>query len=256
VSSLSQCPQCKSYRLKNIGFGTEKISDELKTLFPKAKISTADQTVFQKNTKRENLFQAIKNKQVDILVGTQSVIKGFDFPQVGLAAIINSEKWGGKTDFRFDERWLGNLFQLAGRVNRPKSDQKGKLIIQTFQPENPLLEYLDSWKWESFAQQELANRTALKYPPACHLMKLICLDENIKKVEKNVKRVYNQVLKIESKQIIEVLAPYEGNIKKHRSKWQKNILIKTTNLKNVSLKKIIEKLPENWIIDINPENIF
>lgn len=256
ISSLSQCPQCKSFRLKNIGFGTEKISEELKTLFPEAKISTADQTVFQKNIEREKLFQSIKNKQIDILVGTQSIIKGFDFPQTGLAVIINSEKWGGKADFRFDERWLGNLFQLAGRVNRPGSDQEGSLLIQTFRPENLLLKYLDSWDWKSFIEQEMENRKALKYPPACHLIKLICLHKSLKIVEKNVQTVYNQILKIKSRQIIEVLAPYEGNIKKRSNKWQKNILIKTANLENISLKNIIEKLPENWIVDINPENIF
>lgn len=256
ISSLSQCPQCRSFRLKNIGFGTEKISEELKTIFPKAIISTADQTSFQKNPAREKLFQAIKDKKIDILVGTQSVIKGFDFPQTELAVIINSEKWGGKTDFRFDERWLGNLFQLAGRVNRPRSSQKGKLIIQTFHPENTLIKHLETWKWNVFVEQEMKNREALKYPPTCHLVKLIYSNENFKKVEKNVKTVYNQVLKIKSQQIIEVLAPYAGNMKKRRNKWQKNILIKTTDLENASLKKIIEKLSPNWIIDVNPENIF
>lgn len=256
TSSLSQCPKCRSFRLKNIGFGTEKISEELKTIFPKAKVFTADQTIFQKNTEREKLFQAIKNKQVDILVGTQSVIKGFDFSQAGLSVIINSEKWGGKADFRFDERWLGNLFQLAGRVNRPGSNQKGILVIQTFHPENHLLKHLNSWNWENFTKEEIENRKALKYPPVCHLIKLICLHENLKRVEKNTETVYNQALKIKSRQIIEVLPPYEGNIKKCRNKWQRNILIKTTNLENVSLKEIIKKLPENWIVDINPENIF
>ncbi len=258
ISSLSQCPKCRSFRIVNLGFGTESAYEKIKTIFPKARIEIIDQTALTKKNTRRKLYEKLKNQKIDILIGTQSIIKGFDLPNVSLTAILNTESWSGKTDFKFDERWLGSLFQIAGRVNRPGSLQKGKFLVQTFNPENYLFDYLKKWKWEDFAKNELKSRKAIKYPPFYRFIKLIYRDSDKIKVDKNIKKVYNQLQKVSAKEIISILPPFYGNIEKARGSYQKFILVKTKPVKKYSpiLQKIFNKLGENWYFDVDPENVF
>jgi primosomal protein N' (replication factor Y) len=252
-SIFSKCDYCGGFRFKNIGFGTEKIVESLRVLFPKTCIGQADQTIFSKNIERKNLLKRIRNNQIDILVGTQNIIKGFDFPNLGLVAILNAEDWSGKNDYRHDERKLSALFQLAGRVNRPGSSQKGKFLIQSYHPENRLFDFLSNWDWLSFAKRELTERKLLKFPPFYVLIKITYLGTNLKKVEKNAERMYNELIK---KEII-ASEPYWDTRKKKGDFYKKNILIRIKNGHfNKYLKKIFNQFDSHWQIDIEPENIF
>lgn len=264
-SSFASCPTCGSYRLKSLGFGTEKAAQDLKNLFPSARIDLADAKVFKQEGYRINLYEKLCQREIDVLVGSQTIIKGFDIKDVSLVAILNADDWSGQTDFRFDERFLGNLFQLSGRVNRPHSLQDGQVIIQTYHPENPLYEFLKQWDWLAFAKQEQQNRQQLLYPPACQLIRLIFRHTDPKIVDKQIKLVYNKLIKMtraeetqgqDKKNILQVSEPYEGFIKKQRQKWQKNILIKVVSLDNPPLRTILNSAAKDFIIDINPETIF
>lgn len=258
TSGFAQCPKCKSYRLKNIGFGTEKAAEVLKNFFPSAKIWVADAKAFRQETYRADLFQKLRHQEIDILVGSQTIIKGFDVPQVNLVAVLNADDWSGQTDFRFDERWLGNLFQLSGRVNRPGSDQKGLAIIQTFRPENPVYRYLQDWDWASFVKAESQTRKEVAYPPHIQLVRLIHKGPVLKKVEKTANLVYdklNEIAQSEKKKVA-VMPPYDSFVKKQGKNWQKNILVKVSNLDNSLLKPYFSQLSRDWIIDLDPETIF
>lgn len=250
--SFSCCPYCKSFRLKNIGMGTEKAAVILTTLFPSANIRLADQTIFLQNSERERLFNDISKNKVDILVGTQSIVKGFNFPRLNLAIIVDAESWSGKSDFKHDERWLGNLFQIAGRVNRPGSSQQGQVIVQTCQKENPFYVFLLNWNWLEFAREELKNRQTLGFPPFTKLIKLTCQNISLKKTEECVKNKYEEALKMK----LNITEPYWGFNKKIRGKYEKNILLKLRDFDCQNVKKLVENLKENWRIDIDPENIF
>jgi len=252
-SIFSKCDHCGGFRFKNIGFGTEKIVEILRVLFPKARIGQADQTVFSKNIERKNLLKKIKNDQIDILVGTQNIIKGFDFPSLGLVVILNAEDWSGKNDYRHDERWLSALFQLAGRVNRPRSSQEGSFLIQTYRPEDHLFDFLNNWNWLDFAKKELRERKPLKFPPFYTLIKLTYQGTDLKKVEKNAERMYNKLMKEE----IIASEPYWDPQKRKGNFSKKNILIRIKNGRfNKNLENIIDQLDGHWQIDIEPENIF
>ena len=258
VSSLSQCPKCKSFRIINLGFGTETAYEKIKTIFPKARVEIIDQTALKQKQFREKLFKKLKNNEIDILIGTQSIIKGFDLPNVSLTAILNAESWSGKSDFKFDERWMGSLFQIAGRVNRPGSAQDGKFIIQTFNPENFLFDYLKKWNWQEFSKKEMEIRKATTYPPFSRFIKLIYRNKDKEKVEKNTQNVYNQLEKAKGKEVLSLLPGFYGNIEKIRGSYQKFILIKTKPVAKYSpkIQKIFNKLGENWYFDVDPENIF
>jgi len=257
ISSLSSCPECKSYKLKNIGFGTESVASEIKKRFPESKIGLVDRTNFENNSSREALFEDIRENKIDFLVGNQTVAKGFDFPNIDLVAILNAQRWTGKADYKFDERWLGGLFQVGGRLNRPTSSQKGILYIQSFKTNLDILENLKKWDWEKFVKKELETRKALKYPPFKKLYRLTFRDPNKDKVEKNTKKVYNQLQECLKKEGFEIFEPYYSFVKKKGFFWNKHILIKTNlNQDPTVLNKNLKKISNNWSIDPDPENIF
>ncbi len=257
ISSLTNCPNCKSYKLKNIGFGTESVATEIKKRFPYSKVSLVTKSNFEKNSSRKLLFKKIKENKIDFLVGNQTIAKGFDFPNIDLVAVLNAQRWTGKADFKFDERWLGGFFQVGGRLNRPHSDQKGIFYIQSFKSNLEILTNLKKWSWKSFIKEETANREALGYPPFKKIYRLSFKDFNKEKVEKITDKVYNQLQKELRKEKIEIFEPFYSFIKKKGIFWNKHILIKTpSNQKLPILNKVLRKLSVSWSIDPDPENIF
>ncbi len=257
VSSLNSCPTCKSYKLKNIGFGTESVAEEIKKIFPKSKIVLITKSHFDKNESREELFEKIKENKIDFLIGNQTIAKGFDFPNISLVAVLNAQRWTGKADYKFDERWLGGFFQIGGRLNRPNSDQKGIFYIQTFKSNLEILKNLKAWDWESFAEKEITNRQNLQYPPFKKIYRLTFKDIQKDKVEKTTEKIYNQLEDEFSEKNLKIFEPFYGFVKKKGIFWSKHILVKTDPEKKSSqLEKRLKKLSASWSIDPDPENIF
>ncbi len=256
TSNLTQCPACKSFRLKDIGFGTEGVSDFLKKHYPSAKIEFIDNATFEKTSERESLFNRLVSNEIDILVGTYSIAKGFDLPSIELVATMNVDNWAGQTDFRFDERWLGNLFQLSGRLNRANSEQNGKCILQTYNTENELLKFLQDQNWLEFAKEELETREFFLYPPFSFVIRLTLKQESETALFKKTKMVYNELLKVFRNSKTLVQSPYFGTIKKVRGKWEKHILLKTTSFTSATWNTISKTVPDEWIIDVDSESIF
>jgi len=257
ISSLTSCPTCKSHKLKNIGFGTESVAAELQKRFPRAKVGLVTKDNFEKNKSRELLFNKIRENKFDFLVGNQTIAKGFDFPNINLVAILNAQRWTGKADYKFDERWLGGFFQVAGRLNRPHSNQQGIFYIQSFKTNLEILNNLKNWNWHNFAEKELINRKALSYPPFNKLYRLTLKDFNKDKVEKNTDKVYNQLREHFKKDNIVIFEPFYSFIKKKGIFWNKHILIKTPSKGTLPrLDQELRKLSVSWSIDPDPETIF
>lgn len=259
-SSFLACPNCHSFRLKSVGIGTEKIAREIQTLFPSKKILIADKTFFQKNSLREKTWKMLKKQKADILIGTQVITKGFDLPFLSLVIVLEAENYAGENNFRFDEKKMSTLFQLAGRVNRPQSTQKGIFLLQTFYPEDPKWNFLKNMDWQDWLEKEIENRKALAYPPFSFLTKLTYSNKKNFLVEKTVKKMYTVLNQEDLKNdILSVFSFPEKPFQKF-SFWKKNILLKTSKppSKIESLKILLKKasFKENWTIEIDPENIF
>ncbi len=195
ISNISKCPHCGSFRLQDIGFGTESVADNLQNIFPSAKVAIADNTTFADNDFRRKVLKKLYNNELDFLVGTYGIAKGLDIQSVNLVAILNADNWPGKTDFRFDENYLSTIFQLAGRVNRPGGKQNGQCLIQTFDLTNRIFTYLKNWDWQSFIKYELANRELLNYPPFTHLLKITYKNYNRETVEKELAKLHKKLEK-------------------------------------------------------------
>ena len=193
ISNISKCPHCGSFRLQDVGFGTESVADNLQNIFPSAKVAIADNTTFANNDFRRKILKQLYNNELDFLIGTYGIAKGLDIKAVNLVAILNADNWPGQTDFRFDENYLSTIFQLAGRVNRPGSKQTGQCLIQTFDPTNRIFTYLKDWDWPAFIKYELKNRKSLSYPPFTHLLKITYRNYNRETVEKELDKLYKKL---------------------------------------------------------------
>jgi primosomal protein N' (replication factor Y) len=163
------CPQC-GYEVRHVGQGTERVEETLAGLFPDMPIARLDRDVVRKRGDLEEVVGRIASGEARILVGTQMVTKGHDFPSVTLVVVLNADQGLFSTDFRAPERVAQTVIQVAGRAGR--GSKPGEVLIQTEYPEHPLLKALLAEGYEGFARTALAEREAAGWPPFAHVVAL------------------------------------------------------------------------------------
>jgi len=168
--SPKKCPVCGSTRIRQVGTGTEKVEDEVKALFPKARTLRWDATTTQHKGAHELILSQFSARQADILVGTQMLAKGLDLPYVTLVGAVLADTGLNLPDYRSGERTFQVLTQVAGRAGR--SPLGGQAILQTFQPDNYIIQAAAQHNYKSFYQRELEYRRELGYPPFVRLLRL------------------------------------------------------------------------------------
>ncbi|MCF6243083.1 MAG: primosomal protein N', partial [Bacteroidales bacterium] len=162
-TNTGKCQSCGSSAIRTRGFGTEKVEDELAVMLPHAKIRRMDLDSTQGKRAHERLIQEFESGQIDILIGTQMVTKGLDFDDVRLVGILDADQMLNFPDFRAYERSFQLMAQVAGRAGR--KNKRGKVIIQTSQAKNPLIEYVVKNDYRSMYLSQIAERKMFKYPP-------------------------------------------------------------------------------------------
>ncbi len=176
-----RCPQCGDPQIAFSGVGTEKVEAAVRKIFPKARVARMDSdTMTRKNAYHETLG-AFRARKIDILVGTQMIAKGLHFPGVTLVGIISADSALHLPDFRAGERTFQLLVQVAGRAGR--GDAEGEVIVQTFTPFHPSLQFAKSHDFDGFAQQELEMRKNFGHPPYSHLILLTARADTEQKAE-------------------------------------------------------------------------
>lgn len=175
--SLQYCVQCHS-KVTARNFGTEKIEEELQRIFPKLKTARMDGDSMQGKNKMSQLLEDFSKGSIDILVGTQMVVKGLDFDNVGLVGIISADSLLSHPDFRVNERAFQLMEQVSGRAGR--SDGVGKVVIQSHKLDHPVLQWVKDHDYRAFYQAELQARQHFNYPPFTRLIKLTCKHRNDK----------------------------------------------------------------------------
>ena len=166
-----KCASCNSDRAKWKGFGTQRIEDILQNIFPNAKIGRMDRDTMSKRDNYRKVLGNFRTGNLDILIGTQMITKGLDFPRVTLVGIIDADISLKMPDFRSAERTYQLIVQVAGRAGRGEND--GEVIIQTKHPDAPPIQYAKRDDMQSFLEEELANRTEYGYPPAIRIIRQI-----------------------------------------------------------------------------------
>jgi len=163
----ADCPQCHSHSFKYSGAGTEKIEEVMTKLFPKACIARMDSDTMRRKNAHRDLLTQFRLGKIDILIGTQMIAKGLDFPNVTLVGVVNPDHALHMADFRAGERVFHLLTQVAGRAGR--GEVEGEVIVQTYTPHHPAIQAARRMDFEGFCDQELAFRQELSYPPYAHL---------------------------------------------------------------------------------------
>lgn len=224
-----KCAGCASPALKLLGQGTQTLEEELRELFPEARILRLDKDTAAKRQVRQQTLQAMKKGEADILLGTQIVAKGHDFPNVTLVGVILADISLNLPDFRAAERTFQILTQAAGRSGR--ADKPGKVIIQTFHPEHFSLLCSMSHNFEAFSQQELKSREALHYPPFSRLAQIRLQSVRQDRLERTAQNIKNFLSRsgVKGQYWIEVLGPAKPPLAKLRGKHRQQILLKAQN---------------------------
>jgi primosomal protein N' (replication factor Y) len=166
-----RCPECGHAALFSHGFGTEKVEKEVKRLFPDAHVVRMDRDTMNKGEKLEEALNCVRSGKADILLGTQMVAKGHDFPNITLVGIINADSGLQVPDFRAGEILVQLLIQVAGRAGR--GDEPGRVILQTFNPFHFTIESALRMDYNGFCDRELESRKILQYPPFTRLLKML-----------------------------------------------------------------------------------
>lgn len=177
-----RCDECGSPELKTRGFGTEKIEDEIKQLFRNARIARMDLDTTQSKNAFEKIVSNLENRKTDILIGTQMVTKGLDFEHVSVVGILNADNLINFPDFRAHERAYQLISQVAGRAGR--KHKQGKVVIQTTQPDHPLIELIRQQDYSASLKQQFEERQLFKYPPFYRLIKIVVKHKNQQTVDR------------------------------------------------------------------------
>jgi len=164
----TKCPSCKEPGLKYGGFGTERVEAAVREIFPQARIARVDTDTMRRKNQLRDTLKDFRAQKLDILIGTQMIAKGLDFPNVTLVGVLNADTALNIPDFRAAERTLQLLIQVAGRAGR--GELKGEVFVQTHAPHSPAIQFSRHNNFEGFCEQELEHRQAFKYPPYSHMV--------------------------------------------------------------------------------------
>lgn len=251
------CPECGEKSLNNLGVGTQKIEEELIKIFPNNKIVRMDYDTTSKKGMHEKIIDDFKNQEYDVLLGTQMVAKGLDFPNVTLVGVINADTSLNIPDFRSSENTFSLLDQVAGRSGR--SEKEGKVIIQTFNPDHYAIKLVKNHDYISFYNMEMQIRRKLKYPPFYYLCNIRIsgkdtnyLANEAEKIKRSLERNLNSTI---------ILGPSNASVFKMNNVYRYNILLKYKYDSDLIplLNKILEHYKTNSKvkidIDFNPSQI-
>lgn len=185
---IAGCVACGSRKLSYAGTGTQKIVSELQKLYPHARILRMDNDTTSGKEGHYKILKSFANRSADILVGTQMIAKGHDFPSVTLVGILDADMSLHFSDYRSGERTFQLITQVAGRSGR--AEEKGKVVLQTFSPENDVLRFACGYDYEGFYQNEISMRAAAAFPPFSKIVRVLVSGEEKKAVLEAFKEVY------------------------------------------------------------------
>ncbi|MGV0025137.1 primosomal protein N' [Phormidesmis priestleyi] len=221
ASQPSACPSCGSSYFKNFGSGTQKVAQELGRQFPALRTIRFDSDTTRNKGAHRALLTKFAQREADLLVGTQMLTKGIDLPQVTLVGIIAADGLLNLQDFRASERAFQTLLQVAGRAGR--GDEPGRVILQTYSPEHPVIEAVQRQEYEPFVTSELQQRSALNYPPYGKLALLRFSAMNPAVVQKAAERVAQTLSQSDD---YELLGPAPATVLRVAGRYRWRILLK------------------------------
>ncbi len=261
IPNPKKCSKCGNPSIRFSGLGTQKLEQTVAALFPDVPIMRMDTDTMRKPGSHEKALAQFRAGETKILLGTQMIAKGLDFPNVTLVGVINADTALHLPDFRASERTFGLITQVAGRTGR--GSKGGRVLVQTFNPENKAIVSATTHDYIGFASTELPHRAAFHYPPFGHLARIVVRSPSVAHAEQMADHIA-ETIAAEAKELkleINVLGPAVAPVEKLRGNYRFHILIGA--LAPLALQQVISRAGQRiqeiddvqWIVDIDPQDM-
>jgi primosomal protein N' (replication factor Y) len=261
----NKCPQCGNEVLRHIGYGTQMVEEELNKLFPSARVTRMDADTTSTKFSYENLLGSFRDGESDILIGTQMVTKGHDFPNVTLVGVINADSSLYLNDYKANERTFSLITQVIGRAGR--ADRKGCAMVQTTNPEHPILRISADQDYEKMYENEIALRSSLVFPPYCDMVLFTFASASEHELVTGATQFTETFKKLKAEKYdgvaSVVFGPMEAPIYKINGVYRMRVVVKTKL--NASARKLISEAYSeisktlgkriSISVDVNPTNL-
>ena len=266
VEFTDECPNCHEHEIRYLGFGTQKIEEDLQNVVPEARILRMDADTTMAKFSHDRKFRLFSEGKYDIMIGTQMVAKGLDFDNVTLVGVLSADQSLYNNDFRSYERTFSLLTQVVGRAGR--GNYAGRAIIQTYTPENSVISLAAQQNYDEFYNSEIKMRKAMLYPPFVDLCVICFFGKNQERILSAAKDFFNMLRKLASKDYSElplrVLEPSQTTIIKLNNKYRYKLIIKFRNSRR--FQELISRLlvwfekdkkysEVSVYVDVNPDMI-
>ena len=234
-----ECPDCFSPYIRYLGLGTQKVEMEIQKAFPTARVARMDTDTTTRKGAHKNILDAFKNGEFDILVGTQMIAKGLDFPNITLVGVINADTALNLPDFRSGERSFNLLTQVAGRSGR--SALGGNVIIQTYNPDHYSIQSAQEHDYHRFYQEEIALRASLLYPPFSHAASILLRGEDESLVIQAANLLNEQMEMLKEAQFpeVKIRGPAPAPLAKIKNRYRWHFLLRSSDVKQ--LRELIQQ---------------
>ena len=240
-SSSLTCPKCGG-EMRTQGFGTERLEEEIKGLFPEARVARMDLDSTRKKDSYQQIIDDFAAHHVDILIGTQMVTKGLHFNDVSLVAVLQADSLLNMPNFRSYEQAFQMLEQVSGRAGR--TGCQGEVMIQTFNPKNPVFEYLKAHDYKGLYQQQIAERELFKYPPYQRLIMLTLRHRDLGRLDTAATLLQQRLQQSFGKRVSGVIIP---SVTKVSNQWVRQIRLRVETIANIARAKEILKEHIAWV---------
>lgn len=252
IPTPTVCPDCGDTRIAPIGLGTEKVEEAVRELHPLVRIERLDRDVTSKKGRLEAILASFRSGETQILVGTQMVAKGLDFPGVTLVGVIAADTSINLPDYRSSERAFQLLSQVSGRAGR--GDRPGKVVIQTFQPNHPSVRCAQTHDYLGFYELLKSERLAAGYPPFVRIVNVVCSGEDREKVVAKADEIAERLAEFGV-----VLGPADCSIERIRDKYRRHVFVKLPRGASVEpLKAAVPPYPDpkvSVVFDVDPNSM-
>ncbi len=257
----NSCPQCESEHIRFFGTGTQKVEEEIARFFPTARVLRMDVDTTRKKGSHEHILKMFGDGKADILLGTQMIAKGLDFPNITLVGVLSADTTLHLADFRAAEKTFQLLTQVSGRAGR--HDKKGEVVVQTYTPEHYAIQYAQNHDFISFYHQEMMNRKQFAYPPFTFVVLIQITHEDVLMTAEYAHKAANW-LRENLSNTAEIIGPTASSISRVQNRYRYQCLIKYKKepmLPDV-LQQLIRIYRTDWLkkgilmsIDLNPSSI-
>jgi primosomal protein N' (replication factor Y) len=254
------CPTCGGRKIGKFGIGTERIEEETRAAFPDARVLRMDRDTTSRKGSHGTILDAFRHREADILVGTQMIAKGLDFPGVTVVGVISADTSLNVPDFRAGERTFQLLAQVAGRAGR--GEDPGEVVVQTFNPDHYAVVAAAAHDYEGFYEQEIELRREHGFPPFAHVVNVVAADADEVEARRRLKELVFELEKSNLKggTPVEVLGPVPAPVAKLRGRYRWHVMLKSPDRDRLveAIRVALDALPairRGVVVDFDPASM-